>query len=165
MAQITLTYTYDDLLNWIYQDSLYLAQTLTRQMKDLGVMQEIPLTVNERSWIYGVLYDAATKVAEFISPWNHYESDVDDPITITEGTSIVFDFVINSLVNSDIVTPRLTKSIEKYLVKFVLAQWMKTKGINDHFFILNEEVEGIKLDIKRAMTLNKNIKIPHNTGF
>ena len=154
----------------IMQRSMYLADHIGAQGTE--VMEKIPITNDDYDFVFQNVFTGATEIFTRLSAYSRelaagvegYEEEYTFTTAAAENVqpAVVLRFVLKTEQDSRFINYPLRRALEAALVRFVLAEWLKLKGI-DQWQVEHIEFEKYLSDARHRLMMGETATIKHRT--
>jgi len=162
----TIAITKQELFDLVNQETVYLSDPVGAEQDNAikRLAEVLPMTENEKDYFNIKLFEVGAKILEKIAP---YTKEVDYPYTITDSSdpnfpdSIVYKFSLPDGSRVGVAIPLIQQYIVESLIKYIVKEWLKTKGINSE---LKELEFNLSLNnLKSAFIFGRKSKTTYKT--
>jgi len=131
----TVTISKQALFDLVNQETVYMSDPVGSAQDNTvkRLADVLPMTENERDYFNTKLFEVGVRILEKIAP---YTKDIDTPYVITDETdtthpdSIIYTFTLPDGANSAVITPLIQQYIVESLVRYIVMEWLKIKGVS-----------------------------------
>ena len=155
---ITVAFTKDEIFRLVSQDTIYLSDPVGEKNNLVAqrISEVIPMLKDDQDFFSIKLYEAGSRIFRIVG---YNVTGIDFPFLVTDSTypvdefpsSIVFRFNLYDGANEYVVMPMVQQHIAEALIRYIVAEWLLTKGYGDMAALKMKQFEFSLQEIKSSL--------------
>lgn len=168
---ITVAFTKDDIFRLVENDTIYLSDPVgsNEQLAAQRIGDVIPMHEDDKiSFFHPKLYEVGARIFKVVG---YNITGISFPYVVTDATypadefpsSIVWRFNLYDSANEFVVMPLAQQYISEALVRYIVAEWLATKGYGEMAALRMAQFEHSLSEIKSSLMYKQRTTTKYRT--